>query len=94
MSLTTTTAFLSVALLRSVAHLAHELGADVLDRVLQLHLFGDGHAVVDDLGRPVLSLQHHVTALGAQRHAHHLLPSTGRAMSSHETLCGVKYWFT
>ena len=46
-----------------VMYLAHELGADVLHRVLQLHLPGDRDTVVHDLGAAVLLLQHHVAAL-------------------------------
>ena len=43
-------------------HLAHQLSAHVLKRIVQLDLLGDGHAVV---GAELL-IQHHVAALGAQ----------------------------
>ena len=49
--------------------LPDQLGADVLDRVLELDLLRDRHAVVDDLGRAVLGLEHDVAALGAERDA-------------------------
>ena len=48
-------------------HLAHQLCAHVLKRVVQLDLLGDGHAVVGDQGRTELLIQHHVAALGTQR---------------------------
>ncbi len=47
-------------------HLAHQLSAHVLKRIVQLDLLGDGHAVVGDQGRAELLIQHHVAALGAQ----------------------------
>ena len=48
-------------------HLAHQLCAHVLKRVVQLDLLGDGHAVVGDQGRTERLIQHHVAALGTQR---------------------------
>ena len=45
-----------------------ELGADLLVRVLELDLLGDGHTVVGDRGGAPLLLQHDVAALGAERH--------------------------
>ena len=47
--------------------LLDELGAHVLDGVLQLDLLGDGDAVVGDGGSAVGALQGHVAALGAKR---------------------------
>src|SRR5581483_4225454 len=47
--------------------LLDQLGPHVLEGVLQLHLLGDGHAVVGDGGRPELLLEHHVAAAGAER---------------------------
>ena len=44
-----------------------ELGAHVLERVLELDLLGDGHAVVGDGRRAELLLEHDVAALGAER---------------------------
>ena len=46
--------------------LLHELGAHVLERVVELDLAGDGHAVVGDGGGAELLLEHHVAALGAE----------------------------
>src|SRR5215217_7975096 len=48
--------------------LLDELGPDLLPRVLELDLVGDGHAVVGDGGRAPLLLQDDVAALGTQRH--------------------------
>src|SRR3954447_21616398 len=45
-----------------------ELGTDLLERVLELDLLGDGHAVVGDRGGAPLLLQHDVATLGAERH--------------------------
>ena len=47
-------------------HLAHQLRAHVLKRILQLDLLGDGYAVVGDQRSAELLIQHHVAALGAQ----------------------------
>ena len=49
-------------------HFLHELGAHVLEVVLELDLLGDGDAVVGDgRGAPALA-DHDVAALGAERH--------------------------
>src|SRR5262249_41772225 len=48
--------------------LADHLGAHVLQRVLELDLLGDGHAVLGDRGRAELLLDDDVAALRAQRH--------------------------
>jgi len=48
-------------------HLLHELGAHVLEDVLELHLAGDAHAVVGDGRGAELLLEHHVAATGAER---------------------------
>src|SRR5271157_3660881 len=45
-----------------------QLGADLLVRVLQLDLLGDGHTIVGDRGGTPLLLQDDVAALGTQRH--------------------------
>ncbi len=45
--------------------LLDDLGAHVLERVGQLNLLGDGHAVVGDEGGAELLIQHHIAALGA-----------------------------
>jgi hypothetical protein len=47
-----------------------ELSAQVLERIGELDLLGDGHAVVGDgRGAPLL-VEHDVAALGAERHLH------------------------
>src|SRR5215470_16338277 len=43
-----------------------QLGADLLPRVLELDLLGDGHAIVGDRGGSPLLLEHHVAALRAE----------------------------
>ncbi len=45
-----------------------ELGAEVLERVVELDLTGDGHAVVGDGGGAPLLVEDDVAALGAERH--------------------------
>ena len=45
-----------------------QLSADLLVRVLQLDLLGDGHAIVGDRGGAPLLLEDDVAALGTQRH--------------------------
>ena len=49
---------------------AHHLGAHVLELVGELDLLRDGDAVLGDAGRPEALLEHHVAALGAERHLH------------------------
>ena len=56
-----------VGLLRD---LLHELGADLLERVVELDLLGDRDAVVRDRGGAPLLLEDHVAALGAERDLH------------------------
>ncbi len=46
-----------------------ELGAEVLVRVVQLDVFGDGHAVFGHLGRAPALVEHGVAAAGAKRAA-------------------------
>ena len=47
-----------------------QLGADLLPRVLELDLLGDGHAIVGDRGGAPLLLEYHVPALGAEGYLH------------------------
>ena len=47
-------------------NLADELRAHVLERILQLHVLGDGHAVVGDERSAVLLAEHNVAALRAE----------------------------
>ena len=44
-----------------------QLRAHVLERVVELDVLGDGHAVVGDGGRAVLLVERDVAALGAER---------------------------
>ena len=44
-----------------------QLRAHVLERILELDLLGDGHAVVGDRGRAELLVEDDVAALGAER---------------------------
>ena len=48
--------------------LLDQLGAHVLEGVVELDLLGDGHAVVGDRRGAELLVQRHVAALGPQRH--------------------------
>jgi hypothetical protein len=45
-----------------------QLGAEVLERVVELDLTGDGHTVVGDRGGAPLLVQHDVATPGAERH--------------------------
>src|ERR1035441_8629408 len=47
-----------------------KLGADLLPRVLELDLLGDGHAIVGDRGGSPLLLEYHVAALRAESYLH------------------------
>ena len=49
-------------------HLLGELGAEVLERVVELDLASDGDAVVGDRGGAPLLVEDDVAALGAERH--------------------------
>ncbi len=52
-----------VAMQLVCSYLAHELGTNVFHRVLQLNLLGDCDTIVDNPGRAVLALQHHIPSL-------------------------------
>src|SRR6185437_13672901 len=47
-----------------------QLGTDLLPRVLEFDLLGDGHAIVGDRGGAPLLLEYHVPALGAEGYLH------------------------
>ena len=49
-------------------HLAHHLGAHVLELVLELDLLGDGHTILGDARRPEGLVENHHAALGPKRH--------------------------
>ena len=67
--------------------LAHHLRAEILDGILEVHLLGDGDAVIADERRAVLLLDEHGLGLGTQRDPHrigqrvhaleHLFPRVG-----------------
>src|SRR5690606_23889899 len=50
--------------------LLHHLRAHVLDRILELHLLGDGDAVLGDERGAELPVDDHIPTLGAQRDLH------------------------
>ena len=49
-------------------HLQQQLGPEVLERIFEFDLLGDGHAVVDHIGGAEFLLEHHVAALRADGH--------------------------
>src|SRR5215204_3697503 len=51
-------------------HLAHHLGAHVLELVRELDLFGDGDTVLGHTRRAEALVEHDIAALGAERHLH------------------------
>ena len=65
---------------RAVAHgvagalggLPHHLRAEVLDGILEVHLLGDGDAVIADERRAVLLLDEHGLGLGTERDPHRI----------------------
>ena len=71
-----------------------QLGAHVLEGVVQLDLTGDRHAVVGDGGRTELLVEHHVAALGAEGHPDRvgqaidaMLERPSRGLVEEELLC-------
>ena len=46
----------------------HQLGADALERIVQVDFLGDGNAILGDRGGAPLLVEHDVAALGAKRH--------------------------
>ncbi|EME62236.1 DNA polymerase II large subunit [Rhodococcus ruber BKS 20-38] len=63
---------------RLLGNFLDQLGADLLVRVLELDLLGDGHTIVGDRGGAPLLLEHDVATLGPQRH----LDSVGEAVQA------------
>src|SRR5690606_1457879 len=51
-------------------HVLHQLGTDVFQRVLELDVLGDGHAVLGDQRCTEAAVQHHVAPLRAQGGLH------------------------
>src|SRR6202035_3977483 len=47
-----------------------QLGTDLLPRVLELDLLGDGHAIVGDRGGAPLLLENHIPTLAAEGYLH------------------------
>ena len=70
-----------------------ELGAQVLVRVVELDVLGDGDAVLGDLGRAPALVEHGVAAAGAERAAdgpgqlRSRRPASGCRASSSKTIC-------
>src|SRR5713101_5223474 len=60
----------TVAVVRLLCDFLNQLRADLLPRVLELDLLGDGHAIVGDRGGSPLLLEHHVPALRAEGYLH------------------------
>ena len=48
----------------------HELGAEILERIFEIDVFGDGDAVLGHLGRAPALVEHSVAAAGAERALH------------------------
>ena len=46
----------------------HQLGADALERIVQVDFLGDRNAILGDRGGTPLLVEHDVAALGAKRH--------------------------
>ena len=63
-----------------------QLGADLLVRVLEVDLLGDGHAVVGDRGRAPLLLEHDVAALRAERDADGVSELVHARLEGHDEL--------
>src|SRR6202035_1034918 len=53
-----------------LSYFLDQLGTDLLPRVLELDLLGDGHTIVGDRGGAPLLLENHVPALGAEGYLH------------------------
>src|SRR6202035_2630137 len=53
-----------------LSYFLDQLGTDLLPRVLELDLLGDGHTIVGDRGGAPLLLEYHVPALGAEGYLH------------------------
>ena len=75
------------------SNLAHHLGAHVLELVLELHLLGDGDAILGDAWRAVGLVQEHVTALGAEGHAHRVGESIDAAQHAVASVDGEFHFF-
>jgi len=68
-----------------LGHFLDQLGAHVLERLLEIDLLGDGHPVVGDRRSAELLAQHDVPALGTQRDPHrigHLLRAVHQRLAS------------
>ena len=46
----------------------HQLGADALERIVEVDFLGDGDAILGDRGGAPLLVEHDVATLGAERH--------------------------
>ena len=71
-----------------------ELGALVLEDVLELDLTGDGHAVVGDGGGAELLVEHHIAALGAEGDLDGVGERVHAALQGAPGLVGVLQFFS
>ena len=53
---------------RLLGNFLHQLGADALERIVQVDFLGDGNAILGDRGGSPLLVEHDVAPLGAKRH--------------------------
>ena len=74
-------------------HLAHHLGAHVLELVFEFDLLGDGDAVLGDAGRAVGLVENDVAALGTQRHLDGVVEDIDAAQQSVTGVGGEAYVF-
>ena len=78
-------------------HLAHHLRAHVLERILEVDLLGDGHAVLGDRGRPELLVEDDVASLRAECDLHRVSELVdaaqdrlARLLAVNDLLCHVR----
>src|SRR5665647_2791581 len=71
-----------------------ELGALVLEDVLELDLTGDGHAVVGDGGGAELLVEHHIAALGAEGDLHSVGERVDATLQGAPGLVGILQFFS
>ena len=74
-------------------HLAHHLGAHVLELVGELDLLGDGDAVLGDARRAERLVEHDVAALGAERHLDRVGENVDAAQHAVARVAAKMYFF-
>ena len=74
-------------------HLAHQLGAHVLELVRKLDLLGDGDAVLGDARRAVGLVEHDIAALGAERDLHRIGQDVDAADHAGAGVAAKTYFF-